>query len=239
MCLPNRQRNDSTIHRWESKGLIGLWDNPRSGRKRSWNEEDWQCLERWLKEECSYTSKQFAKKLEREHQVKLGAEQIRRILKENWRWKRIRKQPPLGMSPKEVEAKKTDLAMLKKWAEMGLIALMYLDKSGCYPQSPLVYSYGEVGKQKIVKQKERRGRRINIMGVWEPDRKLEYGRIGCSLNAQRYIQILDAQAKQAIQKLFETGQFTAIVNNNASIHRASKAKERHNYWEKQGLLIFF
>jgi len=77
------------------------------------------------------------------------------------------------------------------------------------------------------------------MGVWEPDRKLEYGRIGCSLNAQRYIQILDAQAKQASQRLFETRQFTAIVNNNASIHRASKAKERHNYWKKQGLLIFF
>ena len=143
------------------------------------------------------------------------------------------------MSPKEVEAKKQDLAMLKKWAEMGLITLMYLDESGCCPQSPLVYSYGEVGKQKIVRQKERRGRRINIMGVWEPDRKLEYGLIGCSLNAQRYIQFLDAQAKQASKRLFETGQFTVIVNDNASIHRASKAKERQSYWEKQGLLIFF
>ncbi|WP_245555404.1 transposase [Baaleninema simplex] len=99
----------------------------------------------------------------------------------------------------------------------------------------MVYSYGEVGKQKIVRQKERRGRRINIMGVWEPDQKLEYGPIGCSFNAQRYIQFLDAQAKQASKRLFETGQFTVIVNDNASIHRASKAKERQSYWEKQGV----
>ncbi|MBO9997625.1 MAG: transposase [Cyanobacteria bacterium SID2] len=53
------------------------------------------------------------------------------------------------------------------------------------------------------------------------------------------MQFLDAQAKQASQRLFETGQFTVIVNDNASIHRASKAKEIHNCWKKQGLLIFF
>ncbi|AOY80605.1 helix-turn-helix domain-containing protein [Moorena producens JHB] len=78
-CSPQTVRK--TIHRWETKGLMGLWDLPRSGRKPSWKEEDWQCIEKWLESECSYTSKQLAEKLQRERQIKLGAEQIRRILK--------------------------------------------------------------------------------------------------------------------------------------------------------------
>lgn len=143
------------------------------------------------------------------------------------------------MSLAEVEAKKKDLEMLKKWAAMGLITLMYLDESGSYPQSPLVYSYGKVGEQKIVVQKARRGRRINIMGLWEQNRKLEYGMIASSFKSKSYIQFLDAQAKKATKRLFETGMYTVIVNDNASIHKSLKAQKRHSYWEKQGLLIFF
>ena len=237
-CAPQTVRK--AIHRWDEVGLMGLWDEQRPGRKRRWNEEDWRYLKKCLEEECSYTSLQLAQKLKQERKVELGAEQIRRILKKkNWRWKRIRRKPPLGMSLEEIEAKKKDLEMLKKWAEMGLITLMYLDESGCYPQSPLVYSYGKVGEQKIVHQKQRKGRRINIMGLWEPNQKLEYGMIGCSFKTNRYIQFLDAQAQKAMKRLFETGMLTVIVNDNASIHTSLKARERHSYWEKQGLLIFF
>jgi len=143
------------------------------------------------------------------------------------------------MSPQELLAKKKDLEMLKKWADMGIITLMYLDESGCYPQSPLVYSYGKVGRQKLVVQNQRRGRRINLMGLWENNKKLEYGMLGTNFNTERYIQFLDCQAKKAAKRLFKTGKFTVIVNENASIHKSLKARERHSYWEKQGLIIFF
>ncbi len=29
----------TTIHRWKKIGLMGLWDAPRSGRKRKWSRE--------------------------------------------------------------------------------------------------------------------------------------------------------------------------------------------------------
>ncbi len=91
-CTPQTVRK--TIHRWETQGLMGLWDNPRSGRKRSWDEEDWQYLEKCLNEECGYTSKQLAEKLEPERQVKLGAEQIRRILKKKLALEENKKATP-------------------------------------------------------------------------------------------------------------------------------------------------
>ena len=56
----------------------------------------------------------------------LGAEQIRRILKKKWRWKRLRRKPPIFTNQKYQEAKKKDWQTLKLWAEQELITLLYL-----------------------------------------------------------------------------------------------------------------
>jgi putative transposase len=52
--------------------------------------------------------------------------------------------------------------------------LLYLDESGCCPESPLSYGYGQIGLQKSIPQRKRKGRRINIMGVWEEKTRFEY-----------------------------------------------------------------
>ena len=70
----------SAIHRWETKGIAGLWESGGRGRKALWKDEDWQALEKWLLEERSYSARQLSQKLAKERQVRLGAEQIRRIL---------------------------------------------------------------------------------------------------------------------------------------------------------------
>lgn len=68
------------IHRWELKGLTGLWEAQGRGRKVTWKKEDWQALETWLSEERSYSARQLSQRLATERQVRLGAEQVRRIL---------------------------------------------------------------------------------------------------------------------------------------------------------------
>ena len=68
------------IHRWKLRGLVGLWSAQGRGRKLTWKNEDWQALETWLSEERSYSARQLSQKLAQERQVRLGAEQIRRIL---------------------------------------------------------------------------------------------------------------------------------------------------------------
>ena len=70
----------SAIHRWESQGLVGLWEAEGRGRKATWKNEDWQVLETWLSQERSYSARQLSQKLAAERQVRLGAEQVRRIL---------------------------------------------------------------------------------------------------------------------------------------------------------------
>lgn len=69
-----------TIHRWQKSGLTGLWEAQGRGRKATWKEADWEIVEKWLSEERSYSARQLSQKLETEKPIKLGAEQVRRIL---------------------------------------------------------------------------------------------------------------------------------------------------------------
>ena len=34
----SKQRVRETIHKWKKKGLVGLWDAPKTGRKKKWKE---------------------------------------------------------------------------------------------------------------------------------------------------------------------------------------------------------
>lgn len=69
-----------TIHRWQDQGLAGLWEAPGRGKKATWTEEDWSAVEKWLSEDRSYSARQLSQRLANEKQIKLGAEQVRRIL---------------------------------------------------------------------------------------------------------------------------------------------------------------
>lgn len=71
-----------TIHRWNKQGLGGLWDAPHPGGQRRWQPEDIEYLEGVLRaEQRTYNSKQLARKLAQDRQVKLSADRLRRILK--------------------------------------------------------------------------------------------------------------------------------------------------------------
>jgi transposase len=70
-----------TIHRWQERGLGGLWEAAGRGRHRRWNQADWQALEQWVNEPRRYSAAQLSGKLAQERHVELGKEQVRRILK--------------------------------------------------------------------------------------------------------------------------------------------------------------
>lgn len=71
-----------TLHRWQKSGLEGLWDSPRPGGKRRWQEADIVYLEDCLRNDPRrYNAKQLAQKLAKERDVELSPQQIRSILR--------------------------------------------------------------------------------------------------------------------------------------------------------------
>jgi len=71
-----------TLHRWQDKGLGGLWDAPHQGAQPRWQVQDLEYIESCLREEQrTYNSHQLAQKLASERQVYLSADHLRRLLK--------------------------------------------------------------------------------------------------------------------------------------------------------------
>lgn len=178
---PNTVRK--TIQRWIIEGKEGLWDQPRSGRKPVWKEEDLKYIEERCdtpvasrfayREERTYNSKQLSALLKKERQVKLSPDRIRKILKKKgYGWKRTKTSPRKHPNPKEKEAKKADLEILRREAFWGYIRLKYLDEAGFCLWSPVSYSYIKVGEQKKIHQSNKRGKRLNILGIYEPNKSL-------------------------------------------------------------------
>lgn len=88
-------------------------------------------------------------------------------------------------------------------------------------------------------QGRRRGRRISALAVWEPKCSFEYGLVVGGFNSERYVTLMNWQAKRAAERFAATGQLTVIIQDGASSHRSKLVKQYWQQWHEQGLLIFF
>jgi transposase len=71
----------TTLRRWESFGLGGLWEASGRGDKPRWQEADLVYLEQCLEKDArTYNSHQLSVKLNQERQVQVSADRIRRLL---------------------------------------------------------------------------------------------------------------------------------------------------------------
>jgi putative transposase len=95
------------------------------------------------------------------------------------------------------------------------------------------------GQQKRLEQMRRRGRRVNIWGVWEPQVSFEYALMLGSLTTETYLKLMEWQAQIAQRRLEHTGKLTVIIQDNASVHRSQLTQQQWERWQQQGLLIFF
>ena len=78
----NERSVRETLHRWQDRGLGGLWDAPHPGAKPRWQPEDIEYLEACLRQEPrTYNSQQLSQKLAWERNVNLSADHLRRVLK--------------------------------------------------------------------------------------------------------------------------------------------------------------
>jgi putative transposase len=121
----------------------------------------------------------------------------------------------------------------------GLICLKYLDESGFCLGSPVSYSYVKKGEQKHLEQTRRRGKRLSILGLWEPLISFEYGLTLGSFTAESYIKLMNWQAQQAEVRLAESGRITVVVQDNGSLHTSKQVQAQYSQWEEQGLYLFF
>ena len=135
--------------------------------------------------------------------------------------------------------KQADLETLELAAAEGHIDLKYLDESGFCLWSPVSYSYSLVAEQKYLEQTTRRGRRLSILGLWQPDQSFEYALAIGSFKSASYIQVIDWIAEGAAQTLEQTGRLTVVVQDNGPLHLSELVQQQWKRWRALGLFIFF
>lgn len=130
--------------------------------------------------------------------------------------------------------------MLKLAAQEGYIDLKYLDEAGFCLESPVSYSYSKVGESKRIEQPLKSyGKRISILGLWQPGEQFEYALAQGGFNSQSYIKVIDWVANKAAQTLALTGRLTVVVQDNGSLHTSKIVRQQFARWQEQGLSIFF
>lgn len=96
-----------------------------------------------------------------------------------------------------------------------------------------------MGEQKRLEQTSKRyGRRISILGVWQPDEHFDYALAQAGFKTQSYLKFMDAQAYKAAQTLAQTNQITVVVQDNGPIHTSRVAQAQSQNWQQQGLFLF-
>lgn len=154
-------------------------------------------------------------------------------------WKRTRASHRGKQDPVEKATKQADLDMLF-WANaVGAIDLYCLDESGFCLWMPTEYSYFFKGEQKRLEQTSRRGRRISILGLFQPLISFIYGLVVGSFDGERYLTMMDEQARQAKAVLEDTGRIRVIVQDNGPVHTCKQVRAKWPEWEAQGLYFFF
>lgn len=97
-----------------------------------------------------------------------------------------------------------------------------------------------MGRQKQLDQTAHRyGRRLSILGIWEPGLSFSYALAQGSFNSESYLQVMDWVATTAAQFQAETGQITVLVQDNGSLHRSRLVQAAWPRWQAQGLYFFF
>lgn len=101
------------------------------------------------------------------------------------------------------------------------------------------YSYSQIGEQKYLEQTTRWGRRLSILGLWQPAQSFEYALAIGSFKSASYIQVMDWLADIAAQTIEQTGRLTVVVQDNGPLHLSGLVQQQWERWQEKGLFIFF
>jgi len=223
-----RNRISAWINRWETIGVVGLFDNYRSGRPTILDTE-----ERTQALEIIKANPRSLKKSQAEIKAGIGKEigydTIKRLAKAlGLRWKRVRKSLKNKRDPAEFERVKNELLEYKEQADKGNIDLTYFDEAGFDLTPTVPYAWQE--PKETITLPSSKSIRINVLGFMQESNDLEPYVIDGKVDTQVVIACFDDYANKITKD-------TVVYIDNASVHTSKAFKKRIEDWRKKGLIV--
>jgi transposase len=217
------------INRWESEGIVGLYNKPGRGCKRIFNSEQESIIRDWAKQEPRQLKK-VLQKIKEKWEIEVSTETIKRILRRSsWSWHRMRRDVGGEPDPLEYQEKQAQLEKLKQLDEQGEIDLYYLDETGFSLIPCVPYGWQNIGEYLAIHS--RRSRRLNVLGIMNRKNHLEAYVSEQSINSDVVAACIDT--------FFSTvNKPTVIVVDQSSIHTSNAMLDKIEEWLERKITIF-
>lgn len=228
ICNVCRQSVSNTIHAWESQGLAGLMDKPRSGRPKILTSEQEEAILEKV-EESPRSLKKVLSEFLQAHDVKIALQTIKNICKKaGLRWKRARKSLRKKRNQEEYDRSKTLVNELLNSCESGEIELYYFDESGFNLTPNVPYAWQPTGEH--IEIPSSKSPSFNVLGFMNKACQFESFVFKGSITTDIVIKCFEKMQQKIIKPSF-------VLVDNASIHTSHKFDQATIEWAKNGLLV--
>ena len=218
------------LNAWESKGLIGLYNQKGQGRKPTFTPEQQDKIKEWT-EENRQQLKQVNNRIKEEWGICVSAKTIKRVLKSlNMSWHRLRRVVGGQPNATEYATKQAQLEELKRLDDAGEIDLYYSDESGFCLIPPVPYGWQPVGKTVGIPSKH--SHRLNVFGVMNRHHQLHSYVSKQTITSDVIIACIDSFFPSVTKR-------TVIVVDKASIHTSDIMQDHFLEWKHRQIEIFY
>lgn len=227
----DRDTVSATFNKWESTGLIGLYDSKKSGRPSIFTDDEQKEIIQKI-ENNPRNIRAVAADINEQTNKKGSLDTVKRVLKKHKKvWKRMKKSTAKQPDNKLVEQAKIDLNDMQMKAIRGDIDLSYYDESGFTLTPYIPYAWQDIGGR--IEITASRSKRINIAGFLNPySNDLKAWSFECTINSDVVIALFDDVA-DSIKKE------TWVVLDNASFHCSDVLNEKIEEWKEKGLFLYY
>jgi hypothetical protein len=126
--------------------MVGLYNKPGRGRKRTFNPEQEETIRKWALTEPRQLKK-VIQLVKEEWGIEISVETIKRILKKySMSWHRMRRNVGGEPDKEEYKEKKAQLEEFKRLDSSGSIDLYYLDETGFCLTPSVPYGWQNIGE---------------------------------------------------------------------------------------------
>jgi transposase len=213
---------------WETSGIIGLFDDSRSGRPKLLTKEEEQNLLKYIEEEPR-NIKKVTSKIKKETGKSPSLDTIKRAAKAaGLVWKRVRKSLKGKRDEVAFKLAKQEIEELRKLKENGELELLFFDESGFTLEPVVPYAWQPKGE--VIEIPSAKSKRLNVLGFMNYNCSVESYIFEGTISTQEVIGCFDAISEKLTIP-------TWIVLDNASIHTSALFKAQISRWEKKNLFI--
>ncbi len=217
------------FNHWEAQGVLGLYDRPGRGRKKTFSSEQAEQIRQWV-QQSPRQLKQVVQKVQEEWGIAISTKTIKRVLKAvRMSWHRLRRVVGGQPDATEYTQKQAELEQLKQLEAHGELDLYYLDEVGFCLIPCVPYGWQPMGATMEIESQ--RSQRLNVLGLMTRANQLHSYVSTQSITSEVVIACIEA--------FFPTvNKRTVIVVDQASIHTSDAIGDKLDEWQQRNIEIF-